>query len=81
MRLGDPSDSMLDRRTAMLYDDEHMYINGESYRASGADASLMRRLADERRLAVHDWRRASRGARGLLAEWADAGWLHPHDDT
>ena len=79
--LRDSAGLALDRRTKMLYDDEHVYVNGESYRASGADASLMRRLADERRLAVHDWRRASRGARGLLAEWADAGWLHPHDDT
>ncbi|MFS2056399.1 cupin domain-containing protein, partial [Variovorax sp. CT11-76] len=35
----------LDRRTRMLYDARHLYINGESFRAGGADATLMRRLA------------------------------------
>jgi 50S ribosomal protein L16 3-hydroxylase len=70
----------LDRRTRMLYDDDHVFINGESYRAGGADASLMRRLADERRLAARHWRRTSDDARQLLAEWAEAGWLHAHDE-
>jgi 50S ribosomal protein L16 3-hydroxylase len=69
----------LDRRTKMLYDDRHVFINGESYRASGADASLMRRLADRRRLDARHWRRASPDARALLAEWARAGWLHADD--
>lgn len=49
----------LDRRTRMMYDDKHVFINGESYRASGRDATLMRRLADERRLEPRDLVRAS----------------------
>ena len=65
----------LDRRTRMMYDDQHVFINGESFRAGGADARLMRQLADERRLDARALARASEGARGLLAEWVDSGWL------
>ncbi|HEX6361907.1 MAG TPA: cupin domain-containing protein [Albitalea sp.] len=67
---------VLDRRTRMLYDDDHVFINGEAYRASGADAALMRRLADRRALEPTQWHRASDDARRLLDEWAEAGWLH-----
>ncbi len=66
----------LDRRTRMMFDDRHIFINGESYRASGRDAQLMRRLADERRLAAGEVARASQGARQLMTDWRDAGWLH-----
>ena len=67
----------LDRRTRMLYDERFVFINGESYRAAGRDATLMRRLADRRLLDANDLRRASVAARELLQEWLDAGWLHP----
>lgn len=70
----------LDRRTRMLYDEAHVYINGESYLVSdedgGNDATLLRRLADDRRLSASDLRKISRPARKLLAEWQGAGWLH-----
>ncbi len=66
----------LDRRTRMMFDDHHVFINGESYRASGRDAALMQQLADRRCLAAHEVRRASKGAVALLASWCDAGWLH-----
>jgi 50S ribosomal protein L16 3-hydroxylase len=66
----------LDRRTRMLYDARHLYINGESFRAGGADATLMRRLADQRALGPRELARASSGALALLAEWCEAGWLH-----
>ncbi len=70
----------LDARTRMLYDDRHVFINGESYRAAGADATLMRRLADRRSLGAASVARASAGARDLLAEWVQAGWcLATHD--
>jgi 50S ribosomal protein L16 3-hydroxylase len=74
--LRDAGAVVLDRRTRMLYDDHHVYINGESFHASGADASLMRRLADARALDARYWRRASDDARRQLDEWARAGWLH-----
>lgn len=65
----------LDARTRMMYDADHVFINGESYRAKGADASLMRRLADSRGLAPHELRKAGAAAMALLADWHDAGWL------
>jgi len=66
----------LDRRTRMLYDARHIYINGESFRASGRDATLMRRLADQRELAAKELRGASADALELLGDWCEAGWAH-----
>lgn len=71
-----PAALRLDRRTRMMYDDQHVYINGESFRAGGADARLMRMLADRRSLDSAQVVRASPGAQALLAEWFEAGWLH-----
>ena len=65
----------LDARTRMLYDAHHIFINGESYRAKGADARLMQRLADARQLTAAELRRASPGAVALLTDWQAAGWL------
>lgn len=65
---------VLDRRTRMLYDDSHVYVNGESFRASGGDARLMRALADQRRLDAAGVRRLGAEARDLLARWTEAGW-------
>lgn len=70
----------LDRRSRMLYDDRHVYLNGEAWRAAGADARLMRRLADQRRLAVAEMAKASPGARDLLEQWAQDGWIHDDPD-
>ncbi|TNF58400.1 MAG: cupin domain-containing protein [Burkholderiales bacterium] len=67
---------VLDRRTRMMYDEGHVFINGESFRAAGADARLMQRLADRRRLDAVQVRRASAQAQALLADWFEAGWLH-----
>jgi 50S ribosomal protein L16 3-hydroxylase len=65
----------LDQRTRMIYDDRHVFINGESFRAAGRDAKLMRRLADRRELRSSDLRVLSDEARGLLDEWLAAGWV------
>ena len=66
----------LDRRSRMMYDDKHIFINGESYRAGGRDATLMRRLANERQLSARELVRASDDALELLSSWCDAGWAH-----
>ncbi|KAB7572360.1 cupin domain-containing protein [Verminephrobacter sp. Larva24] len=66
----------LDRRSRMLYDAQHVFINGESYRAAGRDAKLMRRLADRRQLGARDLERASAAARQWLCSWCAAGWAH-----
>jgi len=66
----------LDRRTRMMYDAQHIFINGESYRAGGKDATLMRRLANQRYLSAKDIQRASDEALELLSIWCDDGWAH-----
>ena len=66
----------LDRRTRMMYDAEHIFINGESYRAAGADAKLMRQLADQRILTPKALARASDDALELLSVWCADGWAH-----
>ena len=72
----------LDRRTRMMYDAQHIFINGESYRAGGKDATLMRRLANQRYLSSKDIQRASDEALELLSIWCDDGWAHAcSDDT
>jgi 50S ribosomal protein L16 3-hydroxylase len=60
----------------MMYDDHHIFLNGESWRAAGKDAALMRRLADTRVLSEADLGKASPEALNLLMEWCDDGWLH-----
>ena len=67
---------VFDRRTRMMYDAEHIFINGESYRAAGADAKLMRQLADLRVLSPQALARASDGALELLSVWCADGWAH-----
>ncbi len=72
----------LDPRTRMMYDAHHVFINGESYRAKGSDASLIRRLADQRCLQAADLHQGSPSALVLLADWHEAGWLaHPQAST
>jgi len=67
---------VLDSRTRMLHDARHVFVNGESWRAAGRDATLMRRLADRRRLDARDLAGASEAARELLQSWCEAGWAH-----
>jgi 50S ribosomal protein L16 3-hydroxylase len=67
---------VLDRRTRMAYDARHIFINGESYRAAGRDARLMRRMADERGLAPAAAAWFSSSQPQLLMDWLGAGWLH-----
>lgn len=66
----------LDARSRMMYDDHHVYINGESFRASGRDAALMRSLADEHCLVAKRVASLSEPAQALLDDWAISGWVH-----
>ncbi|MGE4243432.1 cupin domain-containing protein [Ramlibacter sp.] len=67
---------LVDAKTRMMHDSRHVFVNGESWRASGRDASLMRRLADRRRLDARELAAASDAARALIRAWCEAGWLH-----
>lgn len=68
----------LDPRSRMFYDAQHIFINGESFRAAGRDATLMRRLADARTLGAKELARASADARSLVLSWCANGWVHSH---
>lgn len=65
----------LDRRSRMLFDQQHIFINGESFRAAGRDATVMRILANNRSLPAKDIGKLSPQAFELLLAWAQAGWL------
>jgi 50S ribosomal protein L16 3-hydroxylase len=65
----------LDRRSKMLYDDQHIFINGESFRVSGRDAVSLRQLADDRCLSAQKFKALSADAQEALRDWASEGWL------
>jgi 50S ribosomal protein L16 3-hydroxylase len=70
----------LDPRTRMLYDDRHVFINGESWRTAGSDARVLRGLADTRRLPAAARRRLGSEAAAVIDEWCEAGWLRQDDE-
>ncbi|WP_245909563.1 cupin domain-containing protein [Sphaerotilus hippei] len=67
----------LDPRTCMLYDARHVYVNGDSWRAGGRDATTLHQLADARRLDAAVVARSSAALQELLMQWVEDGWLHP----
>ncbi len=67
----------VDRRSRLLYDDRHVFINGESFRIGGRDARLMRELADARVLEAAACATLSPAARHVVQAWLDDGWLQP----
>ena len=71
----------LDARTRMLYGAQHVFVNGESWRAGGRDANLLQRLADQRRLSAVERTRLSPGAAAIVRDWLDDGWLHEEEDS
>lgn len=64
----------------MAYDQQHVYLNGESFRAAGRDARLMQRLADTRALDSVFCSQLSEEASELLQDWLDDGWLQALQD-
>jgi 50S ribosomal protein L16 3-hydroxylase len=65
----------LDRRSRLMYDDHHVFINGESFLAAGRDQRLIRLLADQHALSADQVAQLSAGARELLDQWAEDGWV------
>jgi 50S ribosomal protein L16 3-hydroxylase len=66
----------LDRRTKMLFDAKHIFVNGESFKASGWDAKLLRKLANEKSLSAKDALNLSSNAVDLMQAWWEEGWWH-----
>lgn len=65
----------LDRRSKMMYDDKHVFINGEGFKVSGKDAVVLRQLADDRVITAQKIKILSKDAQETLLDWASAGWL------
>lgn len=65
----------LDRRTKMMYDAQHVFINGDAFRVSGKDARVLKSLADERRISPRQVKALSPDAQSALLDWACSGWL------
>ncbi len=66
----------LDRRSRMMYDAKHVYLNGDSWKVAGKDAKLLRKLADERRLDAADLATASAALTKALGQFIEQGWAH-----
>ncbi len=69
----------LDRRTQLLYDDRHGFINGMAFDWTGRDAALIRQLANFRQLpgATLSRSKAARAATvSLFYGWYCDGFLH-----
>jgi 50S ribosomal protein L16 3-hydroxylase len=71
-----PSEVYLDRRTKMLFDAKHIFINGESFKAAGKDAKLLRKLANEKTLSKALAVQLSDNAAELMQAWWEEGWWH-----
>jgi 50S ribosomal protein L16 3-hydroxylase len=71
-----PADVRLDRRTKMLFDAKHIFINGESFRAAGQDAKLLRKLANDKFLTLKEAAKLSANAAELMQAWWEEGWWH-----
>jgi 50S ribosomal protein L16 3-hydroxylase len=70
----------LDRRTKMMYDERHVFINGESFRVGGKDARLLRQLADKRSLSAASCANLSEDAERAVLDWMSADWLKPFEE-
>ena len=72
-----PCGVRLDHRSKMLFDDKHIFVNGESFRASGRDAKLLQKLANEKALSAKEASILSSTAAELMQAWWEEGWWHP----
>ena len=66
----------LSRKTRMLFDAHHIFINGESFLASGHDAELMHRMVNIRHLTSEEVALLSLPAREILTQWCEDGWAN-----
>lgn len=65
----------LDRRTRMMFDAQHFFINGECFKATRRDATLMRELANSRALSAAQVGQLRAAEFELLLSWVEAGWV------
>ena len=65
----------LDRRSRMLYDDRHVYLNGEACRVDRRNAKMLQRLADRGRIEADELAALDSRGRAAVERWLVAGWL------
>lgn len=71
----------LDSSTRMLYDADHLFINGESVpwvQLQAQDTPVLKAFANSRALARGQRAVLSAAARRTLDDWVQAGWAHEH---
>jgi 50S ribosomal protein L16 3-hydroxylase len=66
----------LDRASRMMYDEKHVYLNGDSWKVTGKDAKLLRKLADARTMSATEVGAASAQLQSALGQFIEQGWLH-----
>jgi 50S ribosomal protein L16 3-hydroxylase len=66
----------LDRRTQLLYDDDHVFVNGAALPWPAAGAAAIRRLADRRRLPPSEAAALGDDALAFLYDQYRNGYLH-----
>jgi 50S ribosomal protein L16 3-hydroxylase len=71
-----PSDVHLDRKSKMMFDAKHIFINGESFKAAGQDAKWLRKLANEKCLPAQIANQLSPNATELMQAWWEEGWWY-----
>jgi 50S ribosomal protein L16 3-hydroxylase len=60
----------------MLYNDTHIFINGESFAASGTDAEILQNFADTLALPHNEFQALSSEAQVIVQEWLNEGWIY-----
>ncbi len=65
----------LDRRSRMLYDERHVFLNGEACRVDRPNAKILQRLADRRRIEADEIAALDAEGRAAIERWHAAGWL------
>ncbi len=71
-----PAAVRLDRASRMMYDEKHVYLNGDSWKVAGKDAKLLRKLADNRSLTAIEVGASSAQLQSALGQFIEQGWLH-----
>ncbi|MGA0005952.1 MAG: JmjC domain-containing protein [Burkholderiaceae bacterium] len=62
-------------KSKLLYDADHLFINGESYLAAGHDFEQLQALANTGAIHAKGLASLSADAQALVSEWYEAGWL------
>ena len=66
----------LDRRALLLYDSRNVFLNGVALESAGQDGTVIKRLANARRLGGESFADSTRAAVAQFHQWYRDGFLH-----